>query len=276
MRRWFLAAVMALMIPVPGEAGDGDPGDGDPGDRDPLDHSALDRVLAAYVDEGGRVDYTGLKSHPEDLDAYVGQIGRVSPVSHPGRFRTRADSLAYWINAYNAFVLKGVVDAYPVKSVKDIKILMGFFSRTVFVAGGQEYTLNDIEHKILREKFKDPRIHAAINCASVGCPRLPREAFDAWGVYGQLQKAMRTFIREDRNVRIDQEETAVYVSRIFDWFEDDFTSWLERTQRVRNATIIDYLTLYVTEQDAGYLAENPDVEVRHVDYDWSLNDQASK
>ena len=112
MRRGFLAAVMALMIPVPGVAEDGDS----------FDHSALDRVLVAYVDEEGRVDYTGLKSHPDELDAYVGQLGRASPVSHPGRFGTRADSLAYWINAYNAFVLKGVVDAYPVKSVKDIKI----------------------------------------------------------------------------------------------------------------------------------------------------------
>ena len=195
-----------------------------------FDHSALDRVLKAYVDERGRVDYTGLKAHAGDLNGYVALLGQVSPASHPERFPGLPDRLAYWINAYNAFVLKGVIDAYPVKSVKDIKFLSGFFNRTYFTAGGQEYTLDNIEHSILREVFEDPRIHAAINCASLGCPQLPQRAFLPENLDAQLDGAMRTFVRELRNVRISREEGAVYLSKIFEWFKDDFAGWYGRNR----------------------------------------------
>ena len=261
--RWALA-ILVLATPVVGET------EGDV----QFDHSALGRVLGTYVDEGGRVDYAGLKAHPEDLDAYVALLGRVSPASHPERFPGLPDRLAYWINAYNAFVLRGVIDAYPVKSVKDIKFLSGFFNRTYFTAGGQDYTLNNIEHSILREVFGDARIHAAINCASVGCPRLPQEAFLPETLDAQLDGVMRFFIREPRNVRIDRGEEVVYLSKIFDWFEGDFTGWYERTHRVEEVRIVDYLRLFLAEEDRVYLESHPNVNVRHVDYDWALNDQA--
>ena len=261
--RWALA-ILILAAPVVGGA-----------ENDvPFDHSALDRVLKAYVDERGQVDYTGLKAHPEDLDAYVALLGRVSPASHPERFSDLAARKAYWINAYNAFVLRGVIDAYPVKSVKDIKFLSGFFNRTYFTAGGQDYTLNNIEHSILREVFNDPRIHAAINCASVGCPRLSQKAFSPENLDAQMDGAMRLFIREPRNVRIDRDEGTVYLSKIFDWFEGDFTGWYERTHGVEEARIANYLRLFLAEEDRVYLESHPDVKVRHADYDWTLNDQA--
>ncbi len=239
-----------------------------------FDHSALDRVLSAYVDEGGQVDYAGLKAHPQDLEAYVALLGRVRPASHPAWFPTREDRLAYWINAYNAFVIKGVVDAYPVKSVKKIKLLSGFFNRTYFTAGGESYTLNDIEHNILRAKFKDPRIHTAINCASVGCPRLEQKAFRPEDLDARLEAAMRFFIREARNVRIDRTQSEVTLSKIFEWFEEDFTGWYKRTYQVEDAKLIDYLRMYLPEVEGIYLKQNRDVQVQHVDYDWTLNDQA--
>ena len=239
-----------------------------------VDHSLLDRVLATYVDDQGRVDYAGLKAHPDDLDGYVGLLARVSPKNHPDQFPTREDRLAYWINAYNAFVLKGVIDAYPVKSVKEIKLLSGFFNRTRFTVGEKRYTLNDIEHGILRKVYGDPRIHAAINCASAGCPRLPRKAFRPEGLGGQLEDAMRFFVRESRNVRIDRPEGAVYLSEIFKWFEGDFTGWYSRKFGRDGAGITGYLTLFLTEPDAAYLRQHPDVTVRYIDYGWSLNDQA--
>lgn len=240
---------------------------------EPFDHSALDRVLETYVDTQGRVDYAGLKAHPDGLNAYVALLGRVSPVNHPERFPSRADSLAYWINAYNAFVLKGVVDGYPVKSVKDIKFFSGFFWRVDFTAGGKDYTLNDVEHSILRKGFQDPRIHAAINCASIGCPRLPPKAFWPQDLDARLEEGMLVFIREPRNVRIDRKGSVIYLSEIFKWFEEDFTGWYKRAKGVNEARITDYLMLYLPEEDRLFLKAHPDVKIQYIDYDWRLNDQ---
>jgi hypothetical protein len=238
------------------------------------DHSALDRVQATYVDDRGRVDYAGLKANQKDLIAYVTGLEQVSPESHPGRFPAREDRMAYWMNAYNAFVLKGVVDAYPVKSVRDIKVAFGFFKRTYFTAGGKRYTLDDIEHRILREQFGDPRIHAAINCASGGCPRMPRKAFRPDGLEARLEAEMRFFLQEPRNVRIDREQNAIYLSEILKWFETDFTGWYRQEHGVENAGMKDYLMLYLPEQDRRYVKAHPDLRLQYVDYDWTLNDQA--
>ena len=238
-----------------------------------FNHTSLDRVLQTFVDEQGRVNYSGLKANPADLNAYVDQLGRVSPASHPERFPQRADSLAYWINAYNAFVLKGVVDAYPVKSVRDIKLFSGFFSRIDFKAGGRTYTLNDIEHQILRKQFQDPRVHAAINCASIGCPRLSRTASRPEELDASLDDAIRFFIQEPRNVRIDRDGRGVYLSTVFKWFREDFLDWLTRAKGVRDPSLVDYLALYLPEDDREFLLSEPEVELRYIDYDWGLNDQ---
>ncbi|MFC1525270.1 DUF547 domain-containing protein [Candidatus Latescibacterota bacterium] len=133
-------------------------------------HELLDRVLLSSVDAEGRIDYAGLKADRLELDQYIDSLAAVSPVSHPARFPTPAHALAYWINAYNAFVLRGVVDAYPVSSVKDISLLNGFFRRLRFVAGGSEMTLDHIENDIIRPTYRDPRIHFVVNCGAVSCP----------------------------------------------------------------------------------------------------------
>lgn len=239
-----------------------------------FEHSGLDRVLAAYVNDQGLVDYAGLKRGSGDLEAYVELLEVASPKSHPGQFPTRAHELAYWINAYNAFVLKGVVDAYPVRSVKEIKLLFGFFKRTDFTAGGARYTLDDIEHEILRKAFDEPRIHVAISCASMGCPPLEQRAYHPEDVEARLEEAMKLFIRERRNVRILREEKKVVLSKIFDWFEADFTGWYKKTLGKKEGTIVDYLNLYLPLEDRDFLRAHPDVSVEYDAYDWTLNDQA--
>jgi len=240
---------------------------------EPFSHEMFDEVLTSFVDGAGRVDYRRLKAESGRLDVYVAALGKTSPLSHPGRFPTRADSLAYWINAYNAFVLNGVIDAYPVASVKDIKYFSGFFNRAPFRSGGRMFTLNEIEHGILREHFREPRIHAAINCASAGCPRLLPFAFDPADLDAQLDLAMTGFVGEGRNVRIDRGSTTIYLSSIFDWFETDFTDWVKRVDEIDDPVITDYLFHYLEEDDVSYLREHGDVRVKHLDYDWSLNDQ---
>ena len=243
------------------------------GAAEPFDHSALDRVLKTFVDARGRVDYAGLKARPDDLNAYVALLGEVSPENHPERFPARADSLAYWINAYNAFVLKGVADSYPVKSVADIKPDFGFFSRTDFTAGGKVCTLNDIEHNILRPVFKNPRIHAALNCASLGCPRRPQRAFRPQDLDTRLEEGVRFFTREARNVRLDREEPAIHLSEIFKWYEEDFTGWVKRTVGVEEPRVTDYLMPYLKEENRAFLKSHPDLKVHYIAYDWTLNDQ---
>lgn len=244
-----------------------------PGSASSFPYELLGRVLETHVDGRGRVDYAGLKVEPSTLNAFVDSLAEVSPVSTPGRFPTREDSLAYWINAYNALVLRGVLDAYPVDSVRDIKLFYGFFKRTDFVVGGRDMTLDDIEHGIIRERFEEPRIHAAINCAAISCPRLRREPFRPETLDRQLETAMREFVQDPRHVRIDRDRNTIHVSAIFDWFEEDFTSAVERRTGVDEARITDYLLDYVTEADRRYLETHPDVRVKVLDYDWGLNKQ---
>ena len=102
----------------------------------PFDHGSFDQVLQKYVDDQGLVRYAALAKDRAQLDAYVDSLGLYSPETHPDRFPTREHELAYWINAYNAFTLRGVIDAYPIASVKDAFVLNGFFNRQTFVAGG--------------------------------------------------------------------------------------------------------------------------------------------
>ncbi len=243
-----------------------------PGAAEPFDHTGFDSILRANVNDRGQVAYTALKADRAGLDRYVDSLVAVSPKSHPNRFSTREDQLAYWINAYNALVLKGVIDAYPVKSVKDIKYLSGFFNRTWFTVGGESYTLNNIEHDVLRAEFKEPRIHAAINCASVGCPRLNAGAFFASDIDEMLDIVMRQFLNESRIVTIDRSRKRIILSRILDWFESDFIGWYEWKYAVDDATILDYVALYAPKIRAAMLEDTWSVEYH--DYDWSLNDQS--
>jgi hypothetical protein len=239
-----------------------------PGIAEPFDHRPFDAILSTYVNSGGQVDYSGLKANRSSLDAYVDSLARVSPKSHKGRFVSRAEKLTFWINAYNALVLRGVIDAYPVKSVKDIKYLSGFFNRTWYKVGGESYTLNNIEHDILRAEFLEPRIHAAINCASAGCPRLEARAFFPDTIESRLEASITIFLREERNVTIDIQNKTVKLSKILDWFESDFLGWYKTKFSVDDPTIMDYVALYVKE---GFKTS---WKVQYHKYDWTLNDQA--
>jgi hypothetical protein len=239
-------------------------------------HDVFDRVLKQFVNASGLVDYTGLQAHPEDLKTYLALLAQYSPDATPERFPSRADSLAYWINAYNAFAISGVIEAYPVKSVRDIKWLYGFFNRTRYVAGGTQLTLKHIENEIVRKVFQDPRIHAALNCASMGCPRLPQRAFRPETLQEDLEDDMQTFLNEQRNVRIDRTEKRIYLSNILKVFGSDFTDWYTQNHPVVSATVLDYLQLYLPQDDAQYLKQHPNLKIQYIDYDWRLNDQIFK
>ena len=128
----------------------------------PFSHSQFDEMLQYYVNDDGLVRDAVLSKNRVQLDAYIDSLARYSPESHPQRFASSAHSLAYWINAYNAYVIKGIVDAYPIASVKDAFHFSGFFNRQKFIAGGRELTLDDVEKGIIRPDFREPRIHLSL------------------------------------------------------------------------------------------------------------------
>jgi hypothetical protein len=237
-----------------------------------FDHSLLDKVLKQYVNEQSRVDYAALKAQPQELNEYVSLLGARSPVSHAADFPSRESRLAYWINAYNAFVLKGVIDRWPVGSVRDIGAIYGFFWRTKFVAGGASYTLNQIENRFLRDELKEPRIHFAIVCASNSCPRLSRDAYTAENTESQLAESTRFYFSEDRNLKIDAQRNRVWLSRIMSFYRKDYEDWARQKKPGTAQPLLEYVIAHTTEEKGKMLAalKNPKISFYH--YDWGIND----
>ena len=239
-------------------------------EADSFDYAPLNRMLGRVVNSQGGVDYQAAKTDT-DLQAFVDQLAQISPDTHPALFPSRADSLAFWINAYNACVLAGVSKAYPISSVTEIAPAFGFFKTQRFVVGGRRVTLDHIEHEIIRKQFADPRIHAAINCAAVSCPRLLNEAFTPDKLDDQLNSVIRDMIRNPMHVQINRETKVVSLSAIFDWFASDFTSYVQA--REVGETVLDYISLFLSKDDILYLQNHPDLKIVFLDYDWSLNNQ---
>ena len=225
-------------------------------------HDLFDQVLQEHVDENGRVNYTKLKANPEKFEAYLDLLVVANPTEW-----SYNEQLTFWINAYNALVIKGVIDRYPITSVRNVKLFNGFFSRLKFQVVGKTYTLDEIEHGILREEFPDPRVHFALACASSSCPPLGNRAFSAVTLEEDLETATFNFIRNPEQVRIDRSKRIVHVSKIFKWYDDDFKEGYDG--------VVDFLADYLPPEDAEYLLST-DVKLRYLDYDWTLNDQKGK
>ena len=171
-----------------------------------FDHSELDALLKKYG-SGDRIDYAALKADRAGLDAYLDRVAKL-PDSAVAKW-PRAEQMAFWINAYNAWTLRTIVDHYPIQGSSfsrfpksSIRQLDDPWKTNHTVAGVQR-SLDDLEHKILRAEFKDPRIHAAVNCASVGCPPIRLEAFTAARLDEQLDDQMRKFVADPLRNRID-------------------------------------------------------------------------
>lgn len=228
------------------------------------EHSAWTAILDRYV-HSGAVDYAGLqRSGLPDLAMYLRALEAVCR----GHFDawTREQKLAFWINAYNAYTVKLVLEHYPLKSIRSIGLLPGAAFRKNFIplrnGRGQALSLSDIEHEILRREFAEPRIHFAIVCASQSCPVLRSEAFCARDVEAQLDDAARTFVGDTTKNRFDAGSRTLHLSSIFKWFREDF----ERAAR----TLPEFVARYSDEQTARALRSG-NVRVDFLDYDWSLN-----
>jgi hypothetical protein len=208
------------------------------------------------------------------LDGYYLRLSSVSPTSHPDVFPTREDELAYWINAYNAAVLVAVLEYYPMDSVRDVKApvalrpflfgkmrLAGFFYFQDVILGGERMNLYRLENEIIRG-YGEPRIHFAVNCASVGCPFLPRNAFHPDTLDSELDREARRFFASPDKLRIDHEAGVVWMSSILDWYREDF-----------GKDLLAYVRRYVTPERRAELDRAVAYQLRFLEYDWRLNRQ---
>ena len=219
------------------------------------DHGIWDALLHEFNHQG-RVDYAGLKREENRLDAYLGVLAGIDP-----RSLGRDEQFAFYINAYNAWTVKLILTGYPgVESIKDLgSLLKSPWKKKLVEINGEILTLDHIEHDILRPRFKDPRVHFAVNCASKSCPVLYGEAFVGRRLHAQLDEATRQFINDGRFNRL--EGKTLYVSSIFKWFKKDF-----------NGDIIGFIERYASpELKASLIANRKDLKVAYLVYDWSLN-----
>ncbi|MEE9166699.1 MAG: DUF547 domain-containing protein, partial [Candidatus Neomarinimicrobiota bacterium] len=198
---------------------------------------AFDSVLETYVDSTGRVDYTSLRRGPSQLGKFLRFVKEVSPENRPDLFMNEDEKKAYWINVYNALVIKAVVDHPGIAGVGEITWGKGIFWRRKFQAGGRKMTLYHIEHRILRNRFRDPRIHFAISCASNSCPPLGNRMVTGADLDAQLEERTARFIRNESDVRVDHGRKEVRLSRIFKWYRKDFTA--------NGESLLEYVVRYL-------------------------------
>lgn len=225
-------------------------------------HAAFTAILKKHV-KGELVDYASLKRNAAPLNAYLDTLAAV-PQSAFNKW-DKNQQMAFLINIYNAATLKLIIDHYPIKSIKDIgSAFKGPWKQEVVRVFGKTETLDHIEHDLLRPKYKDPRVHFAVNCASIGCPSLRAEAFQASKLDAQLDEQGRIFLRDTSKNRLDTKNKTLYLSEIFDWFKSDFTA--------KSGTVEKFVSTYVTDADRKVIQQGG-LTIKNTKYDWNLNKQ---
>jgi len=223
-------------------------------------HAAFTGVLTTHV-QGSKVDYAALKKSPAKLNAYLDTLAAVKKSHYDGWQKDQR--MAFLVNLYNAATLKLVIDHYPVKSIKDIGgVLKGPWKQDVVRLWGKKVTLDHVEHDLLRPGFNEPRIHFAVNCASIGCPDLRPEAFRATDLNRQLDEQTRAFLRDTSRNRLDANNKNLHLSPIFKWFKEDFVK--------KSGSVEKFVAPYFNDADKAVIQKGG-LKVRHNDYDWKLN-----
>lgn len=234
-------------------------------------HAAWTRLVSRYVDDAGNVDYGAWKANTADVQAledYLKELSRGAPELDSSR-ETR---LAFWINAYNAVTVRGILREYPTTSIQNhVARFLGYniWRDLLLWVGDQTYSLGQIEHAVLRP-MNEPRIHFALVCASRGCPRLRNEAYLARSLEEQLDDDASTFFSSSDHCRVDSLRGTLSLSPILFWYERDFGP--NRTERL--TCIEKFLPVEARVVTSSWF-DPPDMRIDYLDYDWSLNDKAT-
>lgn len=215
-------------------------------------HNNWSTLLKQHVSSTGLVDYKGFKANENVLDQYLNTLSETDWIS-----LNTSDQKAFWINAYNAFTIKAILNHYPVASIMDIKVDDNTIWDVPFITiNNKPYTLNDIEHRVLLEDHFDPRIHFVINCAAASCPPLANKAYNGRNLDNQMETVTRSFIQNETFNQIKQNK--VQLSKIFDWYKDDFT---------KSGNLLSYINQYSKKSVSS------DAMIIFNEYDWSINKQ---
>jgi hypothetical protein len=250
--------ILALMLATPAitHAAEGSKFD--------LEHGAWNSLLQRYVSDG-RVAYAALQQEARaPLEAYLEELSATRAINYEKW--SRNERLAFWINAYNAYTVKLIVDHYPISSIRKIGFLGGAFRRRFIPMPGlkgEVISLNDIENGTLRADFREPRIHFALVCASVGCPALRNEAYRTPDLDRQLNEQARLFLSDTSKNRFDPVTNTLHLSPIFDWFRADFEA------------VAESVTAYVARYLGDPRISKPGVKIKYTEYDWSLSDRTT-
>ena len=218
--------------------------------QEKFDHDLWDQALLLNISSDGLVNYEGFMRDSSLLYAYFRQLSK----NPPQKNWSREKQMAYWINAYNAYTIKLIIDSYPLESIKDLKAP---WDKKFFKINQEWFSLNDLEHKILR-KFKDPRIHFAINCASLSCPVVWHRAYTEDNLNQTLDRQASSFINDPKRNVITPD--SVYISKIFLWYKRDF--------KEDHPKVIQFINRYANTK----IHKQP---IKYKEYDWGLN-QAKK
>jgi hypothetical protein len=234
-----------------------------------LNYSEYDRLLRTYVDGQGRIDYAGLKKEIGALKAFVDELGALDPLS----IDDAGERLRYYLTAYNAWVLYFTVSAYPAKN--EMWNFLGLFRDHDIQVGGHQSSLETLEHQIIRPQFKDPRVHFYLNCGAASCAILRPGASTEAETSALLDESAKRFINDPRHVKYDAAGKKLTISKIFDWFADDFLTYLKTKKGIADPHIAQYLLLYLDDPAREFLAKASldEVRVKYFSYDRTPSEQ---
>ena len=242
-------------------------------------HDSFERLLSLYVVEG-RLDYASWHGDAEarqQLDGYLAAVAAYSPDTAPERFKEENAALAYWMYAYNAFVIKAILDRWPLARVTDVKAPvevvrgLGFFYTLEFIVGGEPITLYQLEHEKVIKPSADPRVHFVLNCGSGGCPAIRPKLPTGEALETMLQEAAAEFVNEPRNVSVDHDAKQIHLSQIFEWYKDDFLNAVRKEGQPTTQGVVSYVRLVAGKPLLVELDKATRYEVHFVPYDWDVN-----
>lgn len=249
-------------------------------------YASWDADLHKYVDGNGNVNYRSWKANRTGVDSFLASASKITAEDYS--HMSKEQKLALWINLYNAGTIKQILDHYPIHKTglnfypdSSIRQIDGVWDKYKLQAAGKQVSLSDIENKILRGEFKEPLIHFAINCASHGCPKILNRSYNSDTIYKDMEASAHAFVHDSDKNRIDTKQQKLELSRIFEWFGDDFKERYGGSQSknfagrsTREAAVLNFLVKHVDGSQKEMIQANK-FALNYRPYDWSLNEQGA-